>query len=206
MKEPLSCQNLWKSPPLNSVKTKCWSLTIHKMVHTSRSRYDLRDSVSFNRVTLHLPLKERETFHEERLSMLTWFTKRHYYSCTQFNLTFKNTWIIIMSFVFLLKALGENSHYLMCVAGRDSSCRERNNSRCRSWCFCFSGKSTISGFSISSSISPSYKETKLIIKNSVGTAPEPIRMSCFKIFVKQYTLLRLNLTSSETSYFRQVNN
>ena len=44
--------------------------------------------------------------------------------------------------------------YLMCVAGRDSSCLDRNNSRCRSWCLSFSGRSTISGFSISSSISP----------------------------------------------------
>lgn len=44
--------------------------------------------------------------------------------------------------------------YLMCVAGRDSNCLERKSSLCLSWCFCFSGRSTISGFSISSSSSP----------------------------------------------------
>lgn len=44
--------------------------------------------------------------------------------------------------------------YLIWVAGSDSSCRERNSSRCRNWCLSFSGRSTISGFSISSSISP----------------------------------------------------
>lgn len=42
----------------------------------------------------------------------------------------------------------------MCVAGKDSSWRDRKSSRCLSWCFCFSGRFTISGFSISSSSSP----------------------------------------------------
>lgn len=46
------------------------------------------------------------------------------------------------------------SGYLMWVAGRDSSCLERNSSRCLSWCLSFSGRSTISGFSTSSSTSP----------------------------------------------------
>lgn len=94
----------------------------------------------------------------------------------------------------------------MCVAGRDSSCRERNNSRCRSWCFCFSGKSTISGFSISSSISPSYKETKLTIKNSTCIDSETTRMSCSKTFAKWYTLFRRSPPSSESSHFSQLNN
>ena len=43
--------------PKESVQA--WQFT--KWVHTSRSRYDLRDSVSFNRVTLHLPLKKKNT-------------------------------------------------------------------------------------------------------------------------------------------------
>lgn len=50
--------------------------------------------------------------------------------------------------------------YLMCVAGRDSNCLERKSSLCLSWCFCFSGRSTISGFSISSSISPIGQKVK----------------------------------------------
>lgn len=48
--------------------------------------------------------------------------------------------------------------YLMCVAGKDSSWRDRKSSLCRSWCFCFSGRSAISGFSISSSSSPGWQE------------------------------------------------
>lgn len=44
----------------------------------------------------------------------------------------------------------------MCVAGRDSSWRDRNSSLCLSWCFCFSGRSAISEFSISSSSSPGW--------------------------------------------------
>lgn len=50
--------------------------------------------------------------------------------------------------------------HLMCVAGRDSNCLERKSSLCLSWCFCFSGKSTISGFSISSSSSPVGQRSK----------------------------------------------
>lgn len=46
----------------------------------------------------------------------------------------------------------------MCVAGKDSSWRDRKSSLCRSWCFCFSGRSAISGFSISSSSSPGWQE------------------------------------------------
>lgn len=53
--------------------------------------------------------------------------------------------------------------YLMCVAGRDSSCLERKSSLCLSWCFCFSGRSTISGFSISSSISPTSEKINMSI-------------------------------------------
>lgn len=50
--------------------------------------------------------------------------------------------------------------YLMCVAGRDSNCLDRKSSLCLSWCFCFSGRSTISGFSISSSSSPVGQRSK----------------------------------------------
>lgn len=48
----------------------------------------------------------------------------------------------------------------MCVAGKDSSWRERKSSLCLSWCFCFSGRSRISGFSISSSSSPRWRKRK----------------------------------------------
>lgn len=50
--------------------------------------------------------------------------------------------------------------YLMCVAGKDSSWRDRKSSLCLSWCFCFSGRSAISGFSISSSSSPGREKKK----------------------------------------------
>lgn len=52
--------------------------------------------------------------------------------------------------------------HLMCVAGRDSNCLERKSSRCLSWCFCFSGRSIISEFSISSSSSPVVQKSKYI--------------------------------------------
>lgn len=53
-----------------------------------------------------------------------------------------------------------DGEYLMCVAGKDSSWRDRKSSLCLSWCFCFSGRSAISGFSISSSISPRQARVK----------------------------------------------
>lgn len=52
--------------------------------------------------------------------------------------------------------------YLMCVAGRDSNCLERKSSLCLSWCFCFSGRSSISGFSISSSSSPVGRRSRYV--------------------------------------------
>lgn len=156
---------------------------MHKMVPTSRSRYDLRDSVSFNRVTLHLPLKkEKHVLWKKHLKC----------SCdSQDGITeaVHRTWSYIEEYLknnnamWFFNKMEEDSHYLMCVAGRDSSCRERNNSRCRSWCFCFSGKSTISGFSISSSISPSHEETKLI-KNRESIDFEQVRTTCSKTFAK----------------------
>lgn len=51
--------------------------------------------------------------------------------------------------------------YLMCVAGRDSYCRERKSSLWRSWCFCFSERSSSEGLSFSSSRSSVWRELEM---------------------------------------------
>lgn len=62
----------------------------------------------------------------------------------------------------------------MWVAGSDSSCRDRKSSRCRSWCFSFSGRSTISGFSTSSSTSPEgYSISQQGLQIAADTCPRP---------------------------------
>lgn len=54
-----------------------------------------------------------------------------------------------------------NLVYLMCVAGRDSYCRERKSSLWRSWCFCFSERSGSDGLSFSSSRSSVRRELEM---------------------------------------------
>lgn len=94
-------ENMQKATNPKSCQHKPFKLDNYKMVHTSRSRYDLRDSVSFNRVTLHLPLKKREIhFMKKHLNAHVIHKMVLLKLYTEFSLTLKNTGIIIMPFVF----------------------------------------------------------------------------------------------------------
>lgn len=102
---------LWGQCPLPSLFSQ-------PLLLTSFSRYWLKISVSFKRVTLHFPLQERD---QKTLGELLMPSPQHpQYTTPPLHLLNKG----------LLATVAPIVPYRMWVAGNDSNCRERKSSRC----------------------------------------------------------------------------